>query len=73
MHPYAIERMVQERRDELARLGQADRGARAARQERDRRGRLLAGWLSALTARIGRRASRPPVLEPCPRASVRPW
>ena len=73
MHPYAIERMVQERRDELARLGQADRGARAVRRERDRRRRLPAGWLSAVTARMGRRGTRPPVLEPCPRAPVRPW
>jgi hypothetical protein len=73
MHPYAIEWMVQERRDELARLGQADHGARAARRKRDGRRRPPAGRLSALTVRIGRRARRPAVLEPCPRASVRPW
>ena len=73
MHPYVIDRMVQERRDELARLGQADRGAQAARRTRDTCRRLRAGWFNALTSRIRRRATRPPVLEPCPRASARPW
>ena len=73
MHPYVIDRMVQERRDELARLGHADRGVQAARRAQEIRRRLPSGWFSALTARIGRRAARPPVLEPCPRAPVRPW
>lgn len=68
MHPYAIDRMVQERRDELARLGRADRGARVARREPDRRRRLPADWFSALTARLPQRAGRPPVLGPVPSA-----
>ena len=76
MHPYVIDRMVQERQDELLRLGRADRGVRAARksQARARAGTTIRLPLTfaALAERLGRRAGSRRVLEPCPRAPVRP-
>ena len=76
MHPYVIDRMVQERRDELLPLGQAERGVRAARRFRPAARRMkprLTARLAALAARLGWRATPRPTLEPCPRAPVRPW
>ncbi|HEX2048950.1 MAG TPA: hypothetical protein VHF27_14405 [Acidimicrobiales bacterium] len=73
MHPYAIDRMVQERREELTRLGQADSGARAARRARARGpGRLRSAWMTAVAARIGRSAPYTRPLDPCPRPQMRP-
>ncbi len=73
MHPYAIDRMVQERRDELMRLGRADRGVRAARHARRRTTTSLPDVLTSLGARLRRRPAPRPTLEPCPRPSARPW
>ena len=83
MHPYVIDRMVQERRDELLRLASADRGVREARRVRAGRwplGRLGGAWAAALATRIRRRAHAPArpapaptrVLGPCPEARARP-
>lgn len=58
MHPYAIDRMVQERQAELARLRQVQRAAAGARRpswgRRSRPARL--GAVAALVAWPGRRA-----------------
>ena len=76
MHPYVIDRMVQERQDELLRLGRADRGVRAARRSQARARALtptrLPLTLAALAERLGWRAGPRRVLQPCPRAPVRP-
>ena len=75
MHPYAVDRMVQERRDELVRLARADRGVKQARRA-PTRGRAPARHPTSITA-LAARLRWPPAtrraLEPCPRAPVRPW
>ena len=72
MHPYAIDRMVEERRQELLRLGRADIGARAARRARRRSTTRLRVPFASLAARLARRPVRRRVLDPCPEAPVRP-
>ena len=64
MHPYLVEQMVQERRQELLRLSEADRRVRAARQVRTplrtwRRGagRALVGLAVAVGVPRARRAN----------------
>ena len=73
MHPYAIEQMVQERQEELVRLGRADRGVRVARRSCIRATSRLPSVVAALTTRIGWRPAPRRPLEPCPPAPVRPW
>ena len=79
MHPYVIERMVQERREELARMAGADGVAHAARGERGagRWATAVRGLTALATAAVVRIARRPearptPALEPCGGATGRP-
>jgi len=87
MHPYVIDRMIQERHEELARMAKAGGDVRAARralaaQGKPCAGRVRAALATALAAAVGRRPvkARPAVadrlgtrLQPCPPGSGRPW
>ena len=82
MHPYVIDRMVQERRQELARMADAARLVRAARlagAAQAHRPRSLARAVAVLAAALGR-VPPPPrgeraggaVLRPCAETSTPP-
>ena len=81
MHPYVIDRLVQERRDELARMARAEGDVRAARlaataPRPPRRLVALAAALAAVMRRVPRSAREDAgvtaVLQPRPRSASRP-
>ena len=51
MHPYVVDRMVQERQAELSRLSQLARRSHVERRRRRRMGRLLTALAAAVPAR----------------------